>query len=201
MQSCSLQCCSNVGFLMLFSFPSPCLRAPPSSLMPLLLLNVPHPPRHAGFLQYKGGFFAFWPISRVAVIRSDSLCFRNCSRFCPVYDLRALDFHHPYFPKPCLIFNIGTFHECLVVGLLRWKLLFANAKVRSASPPTSRHRNPPSLHNSIAFYRSLQLLAFSSHSNLLVLHFDCYGVFTWCPVVSCVGVACFTGSVVQQTRP
>ena len=191
--ACSCQCCSHLGFLMLFFFLAPYLWVPPSSMMPLFLLIVPHPPRHAGFLQYKGGFFAFWPISRATVI---------CTRFCPINDLRAFNFHHPYFPKPCLVFKIGAFHECLVLGLLCMKSLFAKANVRSASPQTSRHRNPPpNLNNSIAFYRSLQLFAFSSHSNLLVLHFGYFGVFTWGPVVSCVGVACFTGSGVQQSRP
>ena len=107
-------------------------------------------------------------------------------------------FIHPSFPEPCLVFIHGTFLESLVFGLLPLKLLLASAGVRTTSLQDRRPRNP---FNSFAFYSSLQHFAFCSHSDLLVLFFDYFGVHAWGPGASCNGGACFTGGVVQQYRP
>ena len=191
-------------------------------MMPLFFRGVLISLRLAGFLQSRGGSLAFWHHFRVAIFSSlaveifngnelaslvgsfatphvsrpafpypsSDLSIRRCTRRCPVYFIRPFNLDHP-IPKPSLLSLFRTFHLGPVIGLQGWK----------STSLTRRPRHPNvRLHNSIAFYRTLQLLAFSSHRDLLIHCLDYYGVYTWCPVSSCAGVVCLTSSGVQLSR-
>ena len=186
-----VQCCSQSGFLMLSSPPSPLCRLAPFS------------PKHVSSLALDPDTLGSYGFSSNWVVYIAHRLFLHS----PFSFLQAPFLTQPFPSKPCLVFNcrssLAPAITPLWLLLLRFPLaIFACANCDSSALQFYNHRDPP---NSVLFDCSiLQLNTFWQFYGIILFprFLNYLGASTWVPVVSCSGVnARLTGSSVQQSRP